>query len=195
MLHDGLAGTKGAGDCGGTALGDGEHGVNNALAAVHGAAGNILARIGSGNTDGPVLDHGELMLNALFVPDDCDDIGDNMLAELNAHDLSGDTGGNHDLVEDSAGLLHRAEHIAGAYLIAGIGDGHKIPLFLAVERGDIDAAADAVAGLGAHLGQGALDTVIDIVQHTRSKLNGHGHTGGFHNGAGAKAGGLLVDLN
>ena len=195
MLHDGLAGAEGAGDGGGAALGNGEHGVDDTLAAVHGTGGHVLALIGSGHTDGPALHHGQLVLFALLVLHDGDHVGDHVLAALHAQDLAGNAAGHHDLVEDGAGLLHGAQHIARDDLVAGLGDGHEVPLLRPVQGGHVGAAGDGIAGQGAHLGQGALDAVIDVVQHAGSEFDGHGHPGGDDLGAGSEAGGLLIDLD
>ena len=195
MLHHGLAGTEGPGDCGGTALGDGKHGIDNTLAGVHGPAGDVLLLIGSCDTDGPTLDHGELMLHALGILHHGHHVFHNVLAALHADDLAGDAVGDHDLMQDGAGLLDGAQHIAGIDLVAGLCHGDEVPLLLPVQGRNIDASGDAVAGLGTHLGQGALDAVIDVIQHAGAKLHGHGHAGGDDLSAGAKAGGLFVDLD
>ena len=195
MLHHGLARAEGAGDSGGAALGDGEECVDDALAGVHGAGGDEFSLVGALDTDGPALHHGEGPL-ALVGLDLRHGLIDGVLALLDdpGH-LAGDAVRDHDLVKDGAGLLHGAEHIAGADLVAGLGDGDELPLLCAVEGRHIRAAGDAVAGEGAHLGQRALDAVIDIVQHAGSEFDGHGHTGGHDLGAGSESGGLLVDLD
>ena len=195
VLYNGLAGTEGAGDCRGTALCDWEQSVYDTLAAVHGAAGDVFLGVGSGDTDGPALDHGQLVVNALCITNNGDYVCDDVLACVQADDLAGHAVGHHYLVEYGAGLLHGAEHVARNDSVARLCDGDEVPLLLAVERGNVGAAGDGVAGEGAHLGQGALDAVIDIVEHTGAKLNGHRHTGSFNDGAGAKAGGLFINLN
>ncbi len=116
-------------------------------------------------------------------------------ARLDAHDLAGDAVGNHDFVEDGAGLLDGAKHVARDKLIAHPGDGHEVPDLLAVQRGHRNAAGDAVPGDGAHLGQRALDAVIDVVEHAGTELHGHRHPGGHDLGAGSETGGLLIDLD
>ena len=135
------------------------------------------------------------MVNALCITNNGDYVCDDVLACVQADDLAGHAVGHHYLVEYGAGLLHGAEHVARNDLVAQLCDGDEVPLLLAVERGNVGAAGDGVAGEGAHLGQGALDAVIDIVEHTRAKLNGHRHTGSFNDGAGAKAGGFFINLN
>ena len=131
----------------------------------------------------------------LCITNNGDYVCDDVLACVQADDLAGHAVGHHYLVEYGAGLLHGAEHVARDDSVARLCDGDEVPLLLAVERGNVGAAGDGVAGDGAHLGQGALDSVIDIVEHTRAKLNGHWHTGSFNDGAGAKAGGLFINLN
>ena len=188
VLHDRLARAEGA-------VGDGEEGVDDTLAGVHGARGNKLSRVGALDTHGPALHHGEGAL-ALVGLDLGHDLIDRIFTLLNdpGH-FALDAVGDHDLVQDGAGLLDSAQHIAGADLIAGLCHGDKLPFLAAVQGRHVGASRDAVAAHGAHLGQRALNTVIDIVQHAGSKLDGHGHTGGLDRGAGAQAGGFLVDLD
>ena len=73
--------------------------------------------------------------------------------------------------------------------------GDEVPHGGAAQGGDVHAAGDGLAGEGADLGQGALDTVVNIFHHAGPELHAHGHAGGGDLGAGAKAGGLLVDLD
>ena len=195
MLHNGLARTERAGDGGGAALGDGEERVDNTLSAVHGAAGDILLGIRARDTHGPALQHGQLMLAALCVAHDGNRLRHGELTALHAHDLAGHAGGHHDLVAYRARLLHRAEHVTGGDLVAGLRHGDKVPLLFAVEGRHVRAARDGVAGEAAHLGQRALDAVVDIVEHTGSKLDGHGHAGCLDHGTRTEPGGLLIDLN
>ena len=85
--------------------------------------------------------------------------------------------------------------ITGGDGSAGLHNGVKVPDALAVERGHLDTAGDVGAGQVADLGQRALDTVIDILQHAGAKLHRQRHTGSLDFRAGAKARGLLVDLD
>ena len=64
------------------------------------------------------------------------------------------------------------------------GGGDEVPLLLAVERRDLDAAGDGLAGEGADLGQGTLDTVVDVFQHTGAELHRQRQTRGDDLGAG-----------
>ena len=195
VLHDGLAGAEGAGDRGGAALGDGEERVYDALAAVHGPGGGVFLAVGPGDTDRPVLDHGELTGLAVVVLEDGDDVVHGELALFDGLDRPADPGGHQELVEDGAGLLDGAEDVARGDVLARLGDGDEVPLLLAVERRDLDAAGDGLAGEGADLGQGTLDTVVDVFQHTGAELHRQRQTRGDDLGAGAEARGLLIDLD
>ena len=75
-------------------------------------------------------------------------------------------GGHHDFVQDGRRLLDGADHVATDNGGAGLHNGVKVPDALTVERGHLDAAGNVGAGQVADLGQRALDTVIDILQHT-----------------------------
>ena len=104
-------------------------------------------------------------------------------------------GGHHDLVEHHGGLLDRAQNVAAGDLVAHLGHRIEVPLLLVVHGGDLHAAGDAGAHLFHDLLQGALDTVVNAFDHAGAQLHAHGGAGGHHLGAGAQAGGLLVDLN
>ena len=92
-------------------------------------------------------------------------------------------------------LLHRAQHIAADHLIAHLGNRFELPLLLVIHGGNLHAAGDAGAHLFHDLLQRALDAVVNALDHAGAKLHAHGCAGGFHLSAGAKAGGLLIDLN
>ena len=194
MLHDGLARAEGAGDRGRAALGDGEQRIDDALAAVHRAGGGVFLAVRPGDTHGPVLDHGELVGLALVVLDHGDDVVYGELALLYALDRAAQPGGYHYLVQYGRGLLHGAENVAGINVLAGLRHGDEVPLALAVERRDLHAAGDGLARQRAYLGQGTLDTVVDVLQHTGAELHREGQPGRHDLRAGAEARGLLIDL-
>ena len=98
-------------------------------------------------------------------------------------------------MKNCAGLLHGADDIAAAKLIADLCNGSELPLLFTVKCRNINASADGGADTLSDLGQGPLDAVIDVLQHTRSELNGHGHARAFDDCARADAGGLLVNLD
>ena len=195
MLNDGLARAEGAGNGGGAALCDGEQGIDDTLTRVHGTCGDEFSGVGSVNTDRPALHHAQLVLNALFVLQHRDGIRHGEAALFHGQQGAAQSGGHHYLMGDRAGLLHGADNVAAGELIPRLRGGNEVPLLAAVERGNVGAAADARAGHLAYLGQGALDTVIDILQHAGPELNGHGHARCLDHRAGAEAGGLLINLN
>ena len=135
------------------------------------------------------------MLLALGINQNSDRLGDGIAAAPDALDLAAQSGRNHDLMENGAGLLDRADDIAGGELVTGLRHSDKIPLLITVQRRDVRTAGDAVAGQGAQLGQRALDSVVDIVQHAGSEFDGHRHSGGNNIGSGTKAGGFFINLD
>ena len=195
VLHDGLAAAERAGHGGRAALGDREERVDDTLAAIHGLVRSELLRIGARDTHRPALDHVQLMVDAVGVREHSDGLVDREVAAGDALDRALHLRGHHDLVQDGRRLLDGADHVAAGDGGAGLHNGIKVPDALAVERGHLDAAGDVGAGQVANLGQRALDTVIDILQHAGAKLHGQRHTGSLDFRAGAKARGLLVDLD
>ena len=134
------------------------------------------------------------MLFALFVLQHGNGLRYGEVAAIDAHEPAAQVGRHHYLVKYGARFLDRADNVAAGELIALLRRGHKAPLFAPVERGDVGAAAYGGAGKLAYLRQGALDTVVDVFQHTRSELDRHRHTGGFDHGARSETRGLLIDL-
>ena len=195
MLNDGLARAEGAGNGGRAALCDGEQSIDDTLTRVHGTCGDEFSGIGSVYTDRPALQHAQLVLDALFVLQHRDGVGHGEATRLYGQQGAAHFGGHHDLVGYRAGLLHGTDDVAAGELIARLCGGNEVPLLASVERGNVGAAADCRAGHLAYLGQGALDTVIDILQHAGPELNGHGHARCLDHRAGAEAGGLLINLN
>ena len=195
VLHDGLAAAERAGHGRRAALGDREERVDDTLAAVHGLVRSKLLRIGARDTHRPALDHVQLMIDAGGIGEHGDGLVDREVTAGDALDRARHLRGHHDLVQDGRRLLDGADHVAAGNGGAGLHNGIKVPHALAVERGHLDAAGDVRAGQVADLGQRALDTVIDILQHTGAKLHGQRHTGRLDFRAGAETGGLLVDLD
>ena len=195
MLHDGLTGAEGAGDGCRTALGDGEHGVNNSLAGAEGHLGGELLDVGATHTDGPLLHHGQFLLLALVGVDDGDGLQDGVGAGLDVSDGAGDAMGNHDLVDGGGSLLDGADDVTAGDGVAHLGGGDEVPLLLSVQRRNLDASGDGGAGDLHDLLQGTLDTVVNIFKQAGAKLNGQRGAGGDHFRAGADAGGLLIDLD
>ena len=98
-------------------------------------------------------------------------------------------------MEHNGRLLDRAQDVTADDLIAHLGHRVELPLLLVVHGGDLHAAGDAGAHLLHDFLQRTLDAVINALDHAGAKLHAHRRAGGLHHGAGAKAGGLLIDLN
>ena len=195
MLHDRLARAEGAGDGCGAALCYGEHRVNDALSAVHGAVRRVLGRVGPGDSHGPALNEVELVCLALVVLEDGHSLLDGVVAALDALDNAAHSGRHHYLVEHGRGFLHRADDVAAGDVLADLGYGVEMPDALAVERGHLHAAGDALARQIPNLRQRALNSVVYVLKHTGAELDGKGQPRSLDNGAGSKARGLLVDLD
>ena len=108
---------------------------------------------------------------------------------------AGGFGRHHDLVQHNGSLLHGADDVAAADLVAGLCHRDKVPQLIGVQGGHFHAAGQVGAGLFHDLLQRTLDAVVDILDQTGAKLHAQGSAGGFHRGAGSQAGGLLIDLD
>ena len=135
------------------------------------------------------------MLLALFRLQHADRLLDGKFAGLDLLDGARHFGRHHNLVQNGARLLHGAEHVAAGNLVAFLDRGREGPLLFAVQRRNLHAAGDGFPAAVADLGQGALDAVVNIFEHTGPKLDGEGHTGRRDLGAGAEAARFLIDLN
>src|SRR5699024_1155386 len=178
-------------------LGHGEAGVHNPLSGGQGTDGGILALVGTAHTHGPALAHGDLHVGAVFLGQDSHH-GLHVVGASGGDTLQSalDVGGHHDLVEHHGGLGDGADDVAALHFIPGLGHGSELPQLLGVDGGNLHATGQAVAPHHLHdLLQGSLDSIVDILNHAGAQLHAHGVTGGYHLGAGAQAGGLLVDLN
>ena len=196
MLHHGLAGAEGAGNGRRTTLGNGEHGVDDALTGGQRPLGGILLGVGAAHTDGPLLHHGELHFPALLGAEDSHGLMDGVLAlGGHLHDGAAHFRGHHDLVEHHGGLRHGADDVAAHHLCAFLHGGGELPLLLGVQGGDFHTTGDAGAHLLHDLLQRALDAVVDALDHAGPQLDAHGSTGGDHFRARAETGGLLIDLD
>ena len=195
MLHDGLAGAEGPGDGGGAALGHGEHGIHDALAGEKGRLGGIFVFVGAAHTDGPFLRHGEGHHVPLGGAQGGHGVQHGEGAGLDGLQGAAHLGRDHDLVEDGGGLLDGADDVAALHLVAGLGGGLEVPVLLAVQGRDLDAAGNGGAGDLHDALQGPLDAVVDIFDQAGAQLHRQGGAGGFYRRAGAQAGGLLIDLD
>ena len=196
MLHHGLARAEGAGDGGGAALGDGEEGVDDPLTGAQGRSGGVFVLIGTAYADGPLLHHGQVDRLALGGFQHGHRVLHGVVARLGHQlQLAAQIGGHHDLVEHHAGLLDGADHVAALDGVARLGHGGEVPFLLPVQGGNLDTAGDVGARPLHDLLQGALDAVVNILNEARPQLHRQRGAGGHHLGAGAQAGGLLVDLD
>ena len=195
VLHHGLAGAEGAGDCRRAALGDGEHGVDDPLTGAQRPLGRILLRIGTAHTDGPLLEHGEGDFPAVLGLEGGDGLRHVEGAALDGGDGAAHGGRHHDLMEHNGRLLNCAQNVAADDLIAHLGHRVELPLLLVVHGGDLHAAGDAGTHLLHDLLQRTLDSVINALDHAGAKLHAHRRAGGLHLGAGAQTRGLLIDLD
>ena len=195
MLHHGLAGAEGAGHGRRAALGNGEHGVDNPLAGAQGPLRGVLLLIGTADTDGPLLDHGQRHVFPVLGGQGGNGLRHIKGTALDVLDGALQVGGHHDFVEHNGSLGHGADDVAAGDLVAGLGGGGEVPLLLPIHGGNLHAAGDVGAHLLHDLLQRTLDTVVDALNHAGSKLHAHRSAGGDHVGSGAQAGGLLIDLD
>ena len=195
VLNDGLARAERAGNCRSTALCYREERVDYSLSGVHRARRHALGCIGSAYTDRPLLHQGKLMLFAFVILKHGNGLRYGEVAALDAQKLAAHVGRHHYFVQNGACFLNGTDNVAACKLIALVCGRRECPLFLAVERRNVGAAAYGRAGQLADLRQWALDTVVDILQHTRSELDGHRHARAFDLRARSEAGGLLIDLD
>ena len=196
MLHHRLAGAEGAGHGGGTALGDGEHGVDDTLAGLQGSLRRELLLIGAAYADRPFLHHGQLPYLAVCGADTGDGLGNVVLPGLcQPFHRTGQAVGNHDLVQHDLRLGNGAQYVTGRHTVADPGHGSELPQLLPVQRRHLDAAGDVGAHTAHDLLQRTLDAVINILDQAGTQLHAQRRAGGDHIRAGAEARGLLVYLN
>ena len=196
MLHHRLTGTEGAGDSGGAALGDGEHGVDDPLAGLEGGHRVVLFLVGTAHTDRPLLDHGQGHDLALVGLDLGHHLVDDVVAGSDGPvDNAADAVGHHDLVEHHFRLRDGTQHVAADHPVTHLGYGGIGPLLLTAQGRHLHAALEVGARHADDLLQRTLDTVVDILNDAGAQLHGQGRTGGLHLGPRAQAGGLLVDLD
>ena len=99
-------------------------------------------------------------------------------------------------MQNGGGLLHRTDDITADDLITGMGGGGKLPFSFTVQRGNLHTAGQVIAAHFLHNGiQRALNSIVNVFYQSGAKLHRKRRAGGHHLGAGAEAGGLLVDLN
>ena len=195
MLYNRFTGTERARNSGGTAFGDWEQGVDDALSGDHREIRRQLLLVWTLYTDRPSLQHADVVDVAVFILDLGDGLGDVVAAGIELDDLTLGALGHHDPVGDNRGLLNGAQHVAHHNLVADLGGRDKVPFLFVVQRGHFDASGDIASGNFPDLGQRTLDAVEDAGQHAGSQLDGQRSAGGLDHVARTDACGLLVYLN
>ena len=195
MLDHGLTRAEGTGHAGGTALGDGEQGVDGTLTRNHGLGGGELLLVGTGHADRPLLGEHDVLDGAVLQLELTDAVGNAEVTGIQLHDLALLTGRAHDLMGDDLGLLHRTVHVACGDGVTVAQSRLEVPELVAVQGGLVDALDDVGAILLPHGLQGTLDTVVNGGQETGTQLHRQGGARRHHLIAAAQAGGLLVDLD
>jgi len=199
--NDSLTATEGTGDGAGTTLSGGEEGIQNTLTGKHRTVTSKLLGGGSALTHGPVLLHGQLLDGASASEGDLGDDVCDLVGTLSddALQCTGDVRGNHDamlLVE--LGLVNVTENVTTDDNITGLdgGGGGEVPHLVAIKAGDLDTSGDVdILCHVVNVLEGALNTIEDGVQNTRSELKGEGLAGLLDGIADGHTGGVLVNLN
>ena len=135
------------------------------------------------------------MLFALVVLKHGNALGDGVAAAGDGHESARKLRRHHDLVAYGTGLLNGADYVAAGESFADLGGGDELPLLLTVQCRNVGASGDGGACYRSDLRQRTLDTVVNILKHTGSELDGHRHTGRLDDGAGSETRSLLIDLD
>jgi len=128
-------------------------------------------------------------------------LGDVERARLDGGDLCGlvlfeGVRRHHHLVVDGDRLLDDTDHVAAADLVADLDGGLELPLLFEVDTGRVDPTIEVrTAHLALQHVQGTLDTVVDGVQHPRTKVDRQRLARILDGFAGGDPGGFLVHLN
>ena len=195
MLDNGLAAAERTRYGRHTAFGDGEEGVDDALAGNHGFRRGQFFFVGTAAAHRPGLEHRVLRHVAVFVFQLVNGLQDGGLAAVHPFHDAFLAGRHHDLVQHGRGLLDHADDVAARYVVADFHLRFKFPFFLAVQLGNLDAAGDTVARFIVQHVQGALDSVEDAFDQTGRQFHGQRGTGGFHRFAGSQTCRFLIYLN
>ncbi len=196
MLGHGLTGSESAGDGSRTALGDGEHGIDDSLSGHQRNRCRKAVVCGSGHTDGPVLGHTQFLCAAVgkLQGDQC--FVNGIVAVRNDADyVSFYIRGHHALVYDGPGLRYQCNDLTGSQMIADRSDDVCMPFFCAVQGIHADTAGNERPAGICDLFQGTLDPVKNIVQDAWGQGHGHGASGRNDLVAGTKSGSFLIYLN
>ena len=195
VLYHGLTRAEGAGNAGGTALGDGEQSVDGTLTRDHRLGGGELLLVGAGHTDGPLLGEHDVLDSAVLQLELTDTVGNAEITGIQLHDGALLTGRAHDLVGDDLGLLHRAVDVARGNGVAVAEGGLEVPELIPIQSGLVNTLDDVGAILLPHGLQGALDTVVNGGDEAGAQLHRQRRARRHHLVAAAQSRGLLVDLD
>ena len=195
MLNHRLTRAEGAGNAGGTALGDGEQSVDGTLTRNHGLGGGQLLLVGAGHTDRPFLGEHDVLDGAVLQLELTDAVGDAEITGIQLHDGALLTGRAHDLMGDDLGLLYRTVDVARGDGVAVAQGGLEVPELIPIQCGLVDALDDVGAVLLTHGLQRSLDAVVNGGQETGTQLYRQRRARRHHLVAAAQTGGLLVDLD
>ena len=195
MLHDGFTRAERAGNRGGAAGGDREERVDDALTGDHWEVGRQLFLIGAAAAHRPFLQHRHRDGLAVLGFDFADGIVQRGRFVGDGFHRAAKPCGHHDFLPDDGGFLHRAQHVAGDDLLAGLRHGLKGPRPGVIQRGYLDAAGDAVARLFIDDLQRTLDAVEDGLDQPRPEFYAQRRAGGKDRFARAQAAGFFVNLD
>ena len=196
MLDDRLARAERSGDAGGAAARYREEGVDDALSGREGNLRREALDDGARRTDGPALEHLDLVVAALRVRDDGDGFFYGEFAALYFLDGSRYSVRNHYSVLDEDGLFYDSDDVAGADFVSGLRLGLKVPFARAADGGDADASQD-IGALRLFLDgfERTLDSVEEFLDKPRGQLDGERLSGADDGLSRREAGSFFVNLD
>jgi len=177
----GLTTPESSGNSASSTLDGGEEGIEDTLSSQKGSVSSKLLSHGSGVTDGPEVGHGEFGNFAILVLDSANGVSDAVLSlGLELHDVSGDTGRDHDFMRrEKVVLIGCSENISANNPISRAEvAGRESPKRLLVEGRHIDSTRDedvtgqVVFGLALLCDslEGPLNSIEDSLQNTWSQF-------------------------
>ena len=181
MLDDRLAGAERSGDTGRATAGYREECVDDALSGREGNLRRETLDDGARRTDGPALEHLDLMVAALSVGDYCDRLFYGELAALDLLDGAGYSVRNHYSVLDEYGLFYDSYYVAGSNFVSGLRLRLKVPFARTADGRDADASED-IGALRLFLNrfERALNAVEEFFYKPGGQLDGERLSGAHH---------------
>ena len=177
MLHNCLTGTERTGNSGHTALGDGEHRIDNTLTGDQRRIRNQLLLVGTAHTNRPLLHQCQWMFCTIIIHNHANGLFYRVGTTLNGLDRTLNPVRNHNLLLYHAGLLNGANDIAGNHLITDLGSRNELPLFLSVQSGNRDTSGNIRTGHLYHAFQWTLDTIIHRLDQAGTQFHRKGSAG------------------